>query len=422
MKNILTFFKFIFVCAAVFATTSFASAQTWNPGVDANVNVASSWTPATVPGPADTATFGVNFPYFATLPGITWNIANLDLVAGPSGQQIRSNVAPSTINISGNINHSSAQSLVIRNGAQPMDLNVGGDISLTGGGILHFGFQGAPSTSTGAINNVSVAGQTNVGAGSTLRIGGLLGTMNLGTMVVDGTFNPISGNITATNGTLDGGTNVISVSSLSGSGSITGNKITATLPTTGLISVNGATSTTFSSLISDGLANNITALTKDGTSTLTLTGNNTYTGVTTINNGVLELNGAGNIGSSVLSFGVTDTTNGTLRINNGYTFSGTLDLALASVTSTLNMWTLFDGTGFAPGDISLAGITTDIVGLSFTESGGIWTGIDPSNRTWTFNSNTGILIVPEPSQVTLALLIALLLGLGIRYHRHRIAR
>ena len=45
---------------------------------------------------------------------------------------------------------------------------------------------------------------------------------------------------------------------------------------------------------------NLGGLTKDGTGTLTLTGNNAYTGTTTVKAGTLALSGGGTLGASTL--------------------------------------------------------------------------------------------------------------------------
>jgi outer membrane autotransporter protein len=111
-------------------------------------------------------------------------------------------------------------------------------------------------------------------------------------------------------------------------------------------------STTFSGVIQDRGASG--SLTKVGTGTLDLTGTNTYTGDTTINGGVLKVDGSigtmtsnifvnpggtlagmGVIGGSVLNNGVVSPGNtvGTLTINNNYTQSGggTLRIQIAGV-------------------------------------------------------------------------------------------
>jgi autotransporter-associated beta strand protein len=69
-------------------------------------------------------------------------------------------------------------------------------------------------------------------------------------------------------------------------------------------------STSFAGSIRDASTNQITALTKDiaGNGTFILSGTNTYTGATTVNNGILEISGTGSLGAT------------NITVNNGGTF------------------------------------------------------------------------------------------------------
>ena len=80
---------------------------------------------------------------------------------------------------------------------------------------------------------------------------------------------------------------------------INGGNVTNTITSANAatLTVNGSTSTTYRGTITGAIS-----LVKAGSSTLTLAGNNTYTGATTINAGTLQIDSTGQLGGGGYAF------------------------------------------------------------------------------------------------------------------------
>lgn len=390
---------------AMFLAVSGAWAQTtytWNltPAGNSPITDSANWNPTGgPPGSLDSVIFDNTSASSANAQvSNTFNIANFTFNRSNGQASVIGETTPGILAISGNLSNtaSGTPQLIFRQNNSALSVTVGGNMSLSGGGTTRFGANNLSSTAQSTINDVAVTGTTTIGSSATLTFGAIAGTVNLGNVEISGILNPISGDGGSSRGTTDGGTNVINMSRLHGNGTITGAKASPTLVTTGILSVSGSVDGTFSGTISNGLTNNVLALSKAGASTLTLSGNNSFTGQTTISGGTVLLSGAGNIGSTTIGFGVTNVTSGVLQIDNSYTFSGSLNFNLGSVSVDNQSWNLFTGSGFGPTDLTISSITSDLGSFAF--SSGTWNLTDVGGRDWSFDAASGQLaVVPEPS-------------------------
>jgi len=177
-----------------------------------------------------------------------------------------------------------------------------------------------------------------------------LTTISAGTLALSG-----SGTIASSSGVTLSSTSIFDISQVT-----TGTTIGALSGSSGTVVALGSktlilgtnTNTLYSGIIQDGGIGGGTAgnLTKQGTGTLTLVGNNSYTGLTTINTGTLALSDSGAIATSsgvTLSgsstFDISQVTTGTTITN--LTGPSTTFVALGSKTLTLgtNSNTIYNG-------------------------------------------------------------------------------
>ncbi|WP_453948000.1 autotransporter domain-containing protein [Bradyrhizobium sp. USDA 377] len=195
-------------------------------------------------------------------------------------------------------------------------------------------------------NDVTLSG-TISGPGGLTKIG--LGTLTLsgagsysGPTVVNagtlqagaaGVFSPNSAYTVASGAILDLNSFNQTIGSLAGAGSVT-------LGSAALTIGNDGTSTTFSgSIVGAG------GLTKIGAGTLTLSGNNAYSGGTMIGAGTLQLSGAGTLGAATgstmvnggtLDLGGTTQTQAAVSLAGGMIQNGNLNAPITSTGGTIN--------------------------------------------------------------------------------------
>jgi len=222
--------------------------------------------------------------------------------------------------------------LQIRNSTGLNNGNYAGDITISAAGSLRYS-SSANQTLSGAISGAGTFTKDASASVVTLsNASGLTGSLN----ITAGTVRAGSANgfglatvSVGTGSTLDLAGFSTAAGSLTGGGTVTNSGAAATLSV-------GArnTSTTFSGILQNGTGT--LALTKTGTATLSLSGNNSYSGQTTISAGTLTLIGSGVIVSDVavspgstLSFSRTPFTyagvisgTGHLNFSNGMTFTG----------------------------------------------------------------------------------------------------
>jgi autotransporter-associated beta strand protein len=170
-------------------------------------------------------------------------------------------------------------------------LTINGTITNTQTGTISAKITGVDLTKAGSgtlvINNATAntyTGNTNIQAGT-------LQARASGALAATTTVN-ISGSAT-----LDLRASQ-TVSGLTGSGTVNQSQ---TAGTTTLTVNSSSTDSAFSGLLRDGDATHILALTKAGTSTLTLTGTNSFQGATTVNAGTLATGSAGTFGGGNVS-------------------------------------------------------------------------------------------------------------------------
>ena len=212
------------------------------------------------------------------------------------------------------------------------NLSIGGSSSVTKGVVVGSG------VSVGG--NINIAGRS--GAASTngldvtaaLTAGGNINLTGESTNATPGVGVNIGAEVKTT-----AGTSSTSITSTSGAVSGTGN-ITTLAGNTGSITVNTALEGTLSGVISGG-----GALVKQGAGTTILTGNNTYTGTTTISAGTLQIGNAGTTGTLGTGGAVTLSTNtnlnyvrsATTSIANAISGSGNVNATITGAASNLTV-------------------------------------------------------------------------------------
>ncbi|MEO7099133.1 MAG: autotransporter-associated beta strand repeat-containing protein [Luteolibacter sp.] len=265
----------------------------------------------------------------------------------------------------------------------------GGGITLTSATALG-GTAGTVSLTSGAVlsleNNISVGTKALSLTGS--------GTSNGGALVNNSGTNSWSGNVT-----LAGASTVTSNSgslTLSGAANLGGS----------LLTINGSAGITLSGVVSGTSAASSTALTKSGTGTLVLSGANTYSGVTNVSSGILQIDNTAALGATGSGHGTVIASGATLLLqpvsglaigNEFLTLDGSGSGGIGALRSQSgdNGWS---GPVILAGDSTLQVDTGSILTLSgsISESGGTRSLTKIGGGVLTLSgsaSNTGPLLV-----------------------------
>ncbi|MCB1225221.1 MAG: autotransporter-associated beta strand repeat-containing protein [Verrucomicrobiales bacterium] len=230
------------------------------------------------------------------------------IMANATGSQI----ANSTINLTGGVTTVGGNVTVTGDGTKNATVNLdGGTLDMTAGNI-----------GGGGVNGITFLAQSGTLMNlNQLNGGGTLEKTSSGTLILEGTNN-YSGPTVITDGTLQVGT-----------GGTTGTLGTNTgeLVNNGTLAVNRSDAVTVPNIISG-----TGSLRQIGDGTTTLTGASTYTGVTSVEAGTLQLGDGGATGSLSTSSAITINAGATLAVNQSdVTVQGT-DFSSAAITGAGN--------------------------------------------------------------------------------------
>ena len=190
----------------------------------------------------------------------------------------------------------------------------GGPVNWSAGTVLGIDTSSASATYAGAITNttggslglIKLGGNTLTLSGSNTYTGST--TVQSGTLLIAGPNSLPAGTLTVSGGTLDAGGQTFGAAAVTlNSGAI----IDGTLNATGYSVVTGS--------IAANLGGSTAALTKSNSATtVTLSGNNTYGGTTTISGGTLQLASNSAVGTGNLIFNNTGAANSVINIVGAY--------------------------------------------------------------------------------------------------------
>jgi autotransporter-associated beta strand protein len=295
----------------------------------------------------DTATFGNTVgegTAIVTLEGAAPSLAAITFNNSNASYLIEQGTGTSDITLNGGTSNASIQDQAGSHAISAplaLETNVAVSVTRTGDVLTLSGpVSGAGGLVTSGSGTLVISGSNSYTGGTTIEAGNVqLGNSN----ALGSPANALAIN----GGTLDLKGFSVTVGALSG---LNGGIITNNGAAGVILTVNSSSNSTFGGVIEDGASQ--LGVTKQGTGTLTLSGANTYTGGTTINGGLLEVNGSiagnavvnpggtlggvGTIGGNVSNNGgvvAPGDAPGTLTIGGNYTQSatGTLTIQIAGI-------------------------------------------------------------------------------------------
>ena len=284
--------------------------------------------------------------------------------------------------------------------------SLGGKINLIGTAADTLKVSGA-LTVTGQISNSGTGGGATIDSGATLNLGngGASGTVT-GNFVDNGTLsfnrsdsvtfaNAISGTGTATQAgtgtTILTGANTYAGGTTIGAGTLQIGNGGTTGSIAGDIADNAALAFNRSDVVTyGGLVSGTGSLAQQGSGTLVLTGNNTFTGGTTINAGTLQLGNGGNTGAVLGD--ITDNTALVFDRSDATTYGGVVGGA-GSFTQQGSGTTALTGANTYTGDTTINAGTLQLTGAGAIGSGqvnlasaGTLLINNPASGNFTFNN------------------------------------
>ena len=234
--------------------------------------------------------------------------------------------------------------------------SIGSSALTLSGGILQL--RNDTNSTTFSDTSTTVSGNTTInvdhtttGTGNTLLLGAIATGANVITVTNADSYNLTTGTVTASAGPTF--TNNMTT------GTLTLGALTSTATTAQTATFNGTSATAITSVGVISQGSGVLSVTQSGSGTATLTGNNTYTGATTVSSGTLVLSG-----NNTAATGATSVT-GTLQLvgnasNNGSVALTTNTSISASSALTLNAGSTLQlrdnvSNTFAPASITTSG-------------------------------------------------------------------